>query len=194
MQVSTSRKDLREKLHGLVGGHPPRFSVQPVAEGLPLDELHDDPALLMLVKPDVVNSDKVCVAQVQAMAHASHFDIEVLLDSLESDLFARIAFGKIDLSESTHPDSSLDGVTVKGAFATAILKFHGVTRGVRRLFRMALEHRKHVPLSIPDLVYCGSSRQGVEFYRTYSKGLLNVLTSFSIPAAGTWMKNLFQSH
>ena len=59
-----------------------------IAERFAFDELHDDPALLVVVVADVVDSYQVRVPQVQAVAHTAHFNVEILLDTLECDFFA----------------------------------------------------------------------------------------------------------
>jgi hypothetical protein len=58
------------------------------------------------------------------VANAPHFNIEVLLDSLQGNFFARVAFSKIDFAESANTDPPTDDVPIERAFAVTVLEFH----------------------------------------------------------------------
>jgi hypothetical protein len=48
----------------------------------PRDVFHDDPALLVGIKPDVKQGDQIGMFQVHALAHATHFDVQIALNLL----------------------------------------------------------------------------------------------------------------
>lgn len=58
------------------------------------------------------------------MADTSYFDVEVFLDTFERDLFARVAFGEVNLAEAADADAAADHVAIEGALAVPVLEFH----------------------------------------------------------------------
>ena len=80
--------------------------VEPVAA----DVLHDHPVVAVVVAADVEDRQEVGVLEVQALAHAAEFDVEVAADQLQRHLFARIADGVVHLAEAAVTDAALDRV------------------------------------------------------------------------------------
>ena len=64
VQVSNPCADLSEERESSIGRHPVREAIEGFSQGLPFDELHHDPALLVFIKTDVVDGDQIGVTQI----------------------------------------------------------------------------------------------------------------------------------
>jgi hypothetical protein len=102
-------------------------SVDLFSQRFPRDELHDDPTLLLFVEADVVDANQIGVPQIQAMANATHFDFEVLLNSLQGNFFARFAFGEINFAKAPRSNATFDDEAIEGSISISILELHRST-------------------------------------------------------------------
>ena len=92
-----------------------RVRIDDVLEAFPSDKLHHHPGLPLIVVANVVDGDQVRMLEIQTLADATNLDIQVALDSLERDFFARIADREIDFTKSPGTNAALDRVTIQGA-------------------------------------------------------------------------------
>jgi hypothetical protein len=70
--------------------------------------------------------------KVQALPDAAELDVEIALDVLERNFLTGVAGGEVDLAESPHADTSLDGVAIKGSRSAGIGKLHGTASRLLR--------------------------------------------------------------
>src|SRR5206468_1527633 len=84
-----------------------------------------DPGVAQVVVLDVVQVDQIGMLEIEALAHAAQLNFQVPLDVLESQLFAGIAGGEINLAKPAAADTPLDDKAVERPRAAGILKLHG---------------------------------------------------------------------
>ena len=82
--------------------------------------LHHHPGVALVVLADVVEVQQVGVFQVEALADAAEFDVEVAADQLQRDVLAGVAGGVIDFAEAALADAPLDRIAGQGAGAAGI--------------------------------------------------------------------------
>ena len=63
---------------------------------------------------DVVEGQQVGVLQVEALADAAEFDVEVAADQLQGDFLAGVAGGVVDFAEAALADAALDRIALQG--------------------------------------------------------------------------------
>ncbi len=113
VQVRHPGRDAAEPIQGFGQRHALRIAADRVLERFAVDQLHDDPAVVLIVLADIVQGHQMGVLQVQAVRDAAELDVQVAADQLQGDFFAGIADGEIDLAESPAADAPLDRIALE---------------------------------------------------------------------------------
>ena len=81
---------------------------------------HHHPGVALVVLADVVDVQQIGVFQVEALAYAAQFDVEVAADQFQRDFLAGVAGGVIDFAEAALAHAPADGEAGQRARAGGI--------------------------------------------------------------------------
>ncbi len=112
--VNPRERLLRRQAGGAIGQHGLQARVGHV--------FHDHPGVALLVLADVVEIEQVRVFQIEALADAAQFDVEIPPDQFQGDVLAGVAGGVVDFAEAALADAALDRVAAQGARTAGVDK------------------------------------------------------------------------
>ena len=124
VQVMHAGRDTLEPPGDFCEGHARGVVGDHVLQAGASHVFHHDPALAVVVDLDVPQVNQIGVLEVQTLADAAELDFQIASDSLEGDLFTRVADRKIDLPEAAYAQAAFDRVPLQGGRTTGERKPH----------------------------------------------------------------------
>ena len=105
--------------------------VQNVAKAWAGDVFHHHPTLLRLAGLNVPQRDQIDVPNVEALFHATQFDVQVALNLFQCDLFPCIIKRKVHLAETADADSAFDGVSPEWFGSAGVRELHSIAKDAK---------------------------------------------------------------
>src|SRR5262249_3817446 len=133
VEVADAFADAAQPVQRLFNRHALRVAGDDLVEAFASHVFHDHPAIAVLRLPDIVKGDEVGMLEIEALADAAQFDVEMPLHELEGDFLAAVGNGVVDLAEAAAADAMLQRVPLQGAVAGCIGELHPRLACVGRL-------------------------------------------------------------